>query len=186
MHELLISIGWLGESVPVKRSKGDFVFGSTINGNSVLYVRVKSVGADNALSQIVCLVESAQMNKADVQAFADRIASIFTPCVLLLALVTFTVWVTAAWMDVIPQEWFQEEYGDPVLFSLLFAISVVVISCPCALGLATPTAIMVGTTVGANNGILIKGGPAIETAHRYPTYEPLLEMLLILGLSLPR
>jgi P-type E1-E2 ATPase len=100
---------------------------------------------------------------------ADSIASVFTPAVLALSTATFVVWYSLSLMHRIPEEWFSDEYGDPMLFSLLFAISVVVISCPCALGLATPTAIMVGTSVGANNGILIKGGVAFETANKIST-----------------
>lgn len=156
-----------GEANPVRREKGDEVFGSTVNQDSCLYISVTSYGADSALAQIVRLVESAQMNKAPVQQFADRLAGVFTPIVLLLALVTFLVWYGLCSSRIVPASWFEEEYNDPLLFSLLFSISVVVISCPCALGLATPTAIMVGTTVGAANGILIKGGLAFEVAHKY-------------------
>ena len=158
-----------GESMPKHRTKGDFLFGSTLNQSSVLYVHVTSIGAESALSQIVNLVEEAQMQKAPVQAYADRIAGVFTPIVITLALCTFLTWSFLAWLHMIPREWFEEEYGDPLLFSMLFGISVIVISCPCALGLATPTAIMVGTSVGAANGILIKGGPAFETAHKITT-----------------
>ena len=105
-----------------------------------------------------------------IQAYADQLAGVFTPIILLLASLTFCVWLGLCYSGVVPSDWYaNEERGDPVLFSLLFAISVVVISCPCALGLATPTAIMVGTGVGASNGILIKGGPAFEVAHRVQT-----------------
>ena len=155
-----------GESNPVRREKGDEVFGSTVNQDNCLYIAVTSYGADSALAQIVRLVESAQMSKAPVQQFADRLAGIFTPIVLLVALTTFLVWYGLCESHIVPRSWFEDEYNDPVLFSLLFSISVVVISCPCALGLATPTAIMVGTTVGATNGILIKGGQAFEVAHK--------------------
>ena len=148
---------------------GDAVFGSTVNQQSTIYISATAIGSEGALAQIVRMVESAQMNKAPVQAYADRIASVFTPMVLCLSLITFVSWATLAWMHKIPREWFADEYGDPLLFAMLFAISVVVISCPCALGLATPTAIMVGTSVGAFNGILIKGGVAFETAHRVDT-----------------
>ena len=89
----------------------------------------------------------------------------FTPIVLAISTITFFTWLSLCLTHVVPRVWYNEEYGDPFLFSMLFAISVVVISCPCALGLATPTAIMVGTAVGADLGILIKGGPAFETAH---------------------
>lgn len=160
------------------------MFGSTVNQGGVrngsndgsqvskssdvspLYIKATSVGSDSALSQIARLVEEAQMSRAPIQAYADRIAGIFAPCVIALSIVTFAVWYSLSLSHVVPKQWFQEEYGDPFLFSLLFAISVVVISCPCALGLATPTAIMVGTSVGAHNGVLIKGGRAFEIAHR--------------------
>ena len=155
-----------GESVPLLKGKGDLVFGSTVNQDSVLYVRVTSLGSESALAQIVALVENAQMNKAPVQAYADRVAGVFTPVILALASLTFIVWCSLSVTHVVPASWFEEEYNDPYLFSMLFAISVVVISCPCALGLATPTAIMVGTSVGAGQGILIKGGTAFETAHK--------------------
>lgn len=158
-----------GESVPVQKSVGESLFGSTVNQNGVLYMRVTAISNENALAQIVSLVESAQMNKAPIQAYADRIASIFAPIVVFLALCTFVGWYCASMNHAIPTEWYEEEFGDPVLFCMLFAISVVVISCPCALGLATPTAIMVGTSVGAVNGVLIKGGPAFEMAHKIKT-----------------
>ena len=132
-----------GESVPVLKRKGDIVFGSTVNQLSPLFIKATAVGSDGALAQIVRMVEAAQMNKAPVQAYADRIAGVFTPVVLSLSLLTYLVWSMLAWTHSIPQEWFEDEYGDPQLFAMLFAISVVVISCPCALGLATPTAIMV-------------------------------------------
>jgi Cu+-exporting ATPase len=127
---------------------------------------VTSYGAESALAQIVRLVESAQMNKAPVQDYADKLAGIFTPIILFIASVTFITWLSLSLCHIVPASWFEDEYNDPVLFSLLFSISVVVISCPCALGLATPTAIMVGTAVGAKNGILIKGGSAFEIAHK--------------------
>lgn len=157
-----------GESVPVSRKAGDAVYGSTINQKGVLYIRVTSLGSESALAQIVELVGKAQMSKAPIQAYADYVAGVFTPCVLLLATVTFVAWFYASSHSYVPQSWFLEAgYGsDPLLFSLLFGISVVVISCPCALGLATPTAIMVGTSVGAQNGILIKGGLPFEVANR--------------------
>jgi cation transport ATPase len=139
---------YAGESIPVLRGVGSTVFGSTINQKGILYVSVTSIGAESALSQIIHLVEKAQMNKAPIQAYADVIAGVFTPCVLALSIATFTVWFVLAKKHVLPVKWYAEAgYGDdPLLFSLLFAISVVVISCPCALGLATPTAIMVSST----------------------------------------
>jgi Cu+-exporting ATPase len=155
-----------GEAIPVQKVVGDLIFGSTVNHNGCVYIKVLSVGEESALAQIVQLVETAQMNKAPVQAYADRLASIFTPIILLLSFLTFSVWMMLAHFHVIPVSWFKEEYNSPELFAMLFAISVVVVSCPCALGLATPTAIMVGTTVGAAHGILMKGGGAFETAHK--------------------
>lgn len=109
-----------GESVPVLRSCDDFVFGSTVNQSGVLYVRVKAIGSESALSQIVRLVESSQMNKAPVQAYADRVAGAFTPFVLTLALVTFAAWSTAAWMHIIPRAWFAEEVCNLFSMCLLF------------------------------------------------------------------
>ena len=160
---LILSVG---ESVPVLKKKGDILFGSTVNQNNLLYVQVTSLGSESALAQIVKLVEAAQMEKAPVQAYADRVAGVFTPIILLLAILTFTVWCSLSLTHIVPRTWYSDEHHDPYLFSMIFAISVVVISCPCALGLATPTAIMAGTSVGAANGILIKGGSAFETAHK--------------------
>ena len=153
-----------GESQSQRRTKGALLFGSTLNQSAAIYLQVSSVGSESALAQIIRLVEKAQMNKAPIQAYADKVASVFTPIVLCLALTTFLVWSYLCAEHLVPSEWYSEEYGSPLLFSMLFGISVVVISCPCALGLATPTAIMVGTSVGAQLGILIKGGPAFEAA----------------------
>eukprot|EP01041_Mallomonas_annulata_P010544 gene10544-21984_t len=158
-----------GESQPVFRGKGDHLFACTVNQNGLLYVRVTSLGSDSALAQIVALVQGAQLHKAPVQALADRMASVFTPVVLCLALSTFLVWLGLAYLHLVPRDWFAEEYGSPVLFALLFGISVVVVSCPCALGLATPTAILVGTSVAAASGVLIKSGIAFETAQSVNT-----------------
>eukprot|EP00604_Paraphysomonas_vestita_P002067 CAMPEP_0174820528 /NCGR_PEP_ID=MMETSP1107-20130205/4426_1 /TAXON_ID=36770 /ORGANISM="Paraphysomonas vestita, Strain GFlagA" /LENGTH=519 /DNA_ID=CAMNT_0016036059 /DNA_START=11 /DNA_END=1567 /DNA_ORIENTATION=- len=160
-----------GESVPVLRGVGSTVYGSTINQKGLIYIRVTSLGDETALSQIVKLIEMAQMNKAPIQAYADLVAGVFTPTVLCLSLITYLIWYLLAFYHVVPNSWLTEAgYGnEPLLFALLFAISVVVISCPCALGLATPTAIMVGTSVGALNGVLIKGGPPFEVAHRVNT-----------------
>ncbi len=155
-----------GESAAVLKSPSDTVFGSTVNQNGCIYVRVSSLGSESALAQIVRLVEAAQMSKAPVQAYADRVAGMFTPFILLTATLTFLVWYALSRLHVVPASWFREDYNDPLLFSLLFAISVVVVSCPCALGLATPTAIMVGSFVGSANGILIKSGSAFEMAHK--------------------
>jgi len=128
----------------VLKKKGDVLFGSTVNQNNVLYISVTSLGSESALYQIIKLVEAAQMSKAPVQAYADRIAGIFTPIILVLSVLTFVVWCSLSLTHVVPKHWYTEDQNDPFLFSMIFAISVVVISCPCALGFATPTAIMAG------------------------------------------
>eukprot|EP00854_Cymbomonas_tetramitiformis_P026885 gene26885-33052_t len=114
---------------------------------------------ETSLSQIVRLVEDAQMAKAPIQEFADKVSGVFVPVVVLLSMSTFILWFVAGSTGWYPLRW---NVDDPFSFSLLFGISVLVIACPCALGLATPTAVMVGTGVGATNGILIKGGDALE------------------------
>ena len=143
-----------GESVPVDKQLGDRVAGATINVQGVLTIRATAVGADTALSQIVRLVEEAQGTKAPVQALADRISGIFVPIVLLLAAATFVGW----WL-----------IGGDATKGLVTAVAVLIIACPCALGLATPTAIMVGTGQGAAMGILIKGGEVLERSKRIDT-----------------
>jgi Cu+-exporting ATPase len=119
------------------------------------------------LNRIIRLVEDAQTNKAPVQRFADKISAIFVPVILAIAAVTFAFWYIMVVANVIPAEWTEKE-GD-VLFALLFAVSVLVIACPCALGLAVPTAVMVGTGVGASLGVLIKGGSALELGSQVQT-----------------
>lgn len=157
-----------GEPMPVRKGPGSEAVGATVNGSGLLLVRASRVGGDSVLSQIVKLVESAQMAKAPIQAFADRISGIFAPAVLVASVVTFAGWMGATATGAVPRDWVPPGQGD-FFFSLLFAIAVVVIACPCALGLATPTAVMVGTGVGARNGVLIKGGDALENAHRVDT-----------------
>ena len=158
-----------GEPMPVVKQPGSAVVGATVNGAGLLLVRASRLGGDSVLAQIVKLVEGAQMAKAPIQAFADRVSGVFAPGVLLAAVATFAGWFAAtAGTRAVPAEWVPPNQGD-FFFSLLFAIAVVVIACPCALGLATPTAVMVGTGVGARNGVLIKGGEALETAHRVDT-----------------
>jgi Cu+-exporting ATPase len=132
--------------MPVIKSVGEIAFGSTINQSNLIYIRVTALPSDSALSQIVSLVESAQMNKAPIQAYADRIASVFVPIIVAMALCTFFGWYCASITGHIPSDWYKDEFGDPLLFCMLFAISVVVISCPCALGLATPTGDMLVQT----------------------------------------
>jgi Cu+-exporting ATPase len=142
-----------GESIPVEKHPGAAVIGATMNRLGSFTFRATKVGADTALAQIVKLVEDAQGSKAPVQRFADRISAVFVPAVVGAAAVTFLVWLFA-----VP--------ATPFVKALLAGTAVIVIACPCALGLATPTAIMVGTGKGAESGILIKSGDALETAYR--------------------
>ncbi|HEX2274112.1 MAG TPA: heavy metal translocating P-type ATPase [Acidimicrobiales bacterium] len=142
-----------GESVPVDKGPGDTVAGATINVDGVLTVRATAVGGDTALAQIVRLVEEAQGTQAPVQRLADRIAAVFVPAILALALLTLAGWALAG-------------HGSK---GLVAAVAVLIIACPCALGLATPTAIMVGTGRGASLGILIKGGEVLERSKRIDT-----------------
>ena len=152
-----------GESIPVEKHEGDTVIGATMNKLGSFRFRATKVGADTALAQIVKLVEDAQGSKAPVQRFADRISAVFVPAVVAAAVVTFLVW-----LFVVPHLVDPSFYASmtPFVKALLAGTSVIVIACPCALGLATPTAIMVGTGKGAESGILIKSGDALETAYR--------------------
>ncbi|MCD7460877.1 putative copper-transporting ATPase hma5 [Datura stramonium] len=154
-----------GESRPVAKRKGDMVIGGTVNENGVLHVRATKVGSESALSQIVRLVESAQKAKAPVQKFADRISKYFVPLVIILSLSTWLAWFLAGKYNGYPKSWIPSSM-DSFQLALQFGISVMVIACPCALGLATPTAVMVGTGVGASRGVLIKGGQALESAQK--------------------
>ncbi len=138
-----------GESMPVNKHSGDDVFGATININGSVYMTAEKVGTDTVLSKIISMVEEAQVKKAPIQKMADRIAGIFVPIIIVLALLTFGGWFL-----------FSGEFST----SLIAAIAVLVIACPCALGLATPVAILVGTGEGARKGILIKNGEALEKA----------------------
>ncbi|KAL8064204.1 hypothetical protein ABFX02_01G075000 [Erythranthe guttata] len=154
-----------GESRPVGKRKGDLVIGGTMNTNGVLHVKATRVGSESALSQIVRLVESAQMAKAPVQKFADRISKFFVPLVVFLSISTWFAWFCAGKLKGYPKSWIPPPM-DGFELALQFGISVMVIACPCALGLATPTAVMVSTGVGASQGVLIKGGHALETTHK--------------------
>jgi P-type Cu+ transporter len=145
-----------GESISVLKTAGSKVFAATLNKLGSFQFQATGVGADTVLGQIVRLVEEAQGSKAPVQRLADRIASIFVPVVFIIGLITFLVWYFLA-----PEASFSR--------ALLNFVSVLVIACPCALGLATPTAVMVGTGIGAERGILIKGGETLEKAHRLTT-----------------
>jgi Cu+-exporting ATPase len=143
-----------GESIPVEKSAGMQVIGATINKMGSFRLKATRIGKETVLQQIVRMVEEAQGSKARIARLADRISGIFTPVVISIAIVTFV-----AWFIVSPPE-------DRLTMALVNFVSVLIIACPCALGLATPTAIMVGTGRGAENGVLIKGGESLEIAHK--------------------
>ncbi|NQE00038.1 copper-translocating P-type ATPase, partial [Staphylococcus xylosus] len=145
-----------GESIPVEKVQNDYVIGSTMNQNGVLTVEATKVGKDTALSSIIKVVEEAQGSKAPIQRLADIISGYFVPIVVGIAILTFIIWITLV----------RQGQFEPALVA---AIAVMVIACPCALGLATPTSIMVGTGKAAENGILFKGGEHIERAHQIDT-----------------
>ncbi|CAN5333626.1 heavy metal translocating P-type ATPase [soil metagenome] len=146
-----------GESMPVEKKSGDQVFGATINRTGTFRIETTKVGRDTVLQQIVKLVQEAQGSTAPIARLADVISGIFTPTVISIAIATFAVWYVVA--------------PEPVrlTMALVTFVSVLIIACPCALGLATPTAIMVGTGKGAEHGILVKGGETLETAHKLTT-----------------
>ncbi len=152
-----------GEPIPVEKGPGDIVTGATLNTLGSFRFRATRVGADTALARIIKLVEEAQGSKAPIQRFADRVSAVFVPAVVVAAIVTFLVWLL-----IVPRFVDPSIYAEATAFvkALLAGTAVIVIACPCALGLATPTAIMVGTGKGAENGILIRSGEALETAHR--------------------
>ncbi|CAN1287883.1 Copper-transporting ATPase RAN1, partial [Linum perenne] len=154
-----------GESEPVLKEIDSSVIGGTINLHGVLHVKATKIGSDAVLSQIISLVETAQMSKAPIQKFADFVASLFVPAVVAMSVVTLLGWYVGGTVGAYPEQWLPEN-GNFFVFSLMFSISVVVIACPCALGLATPTAVMVATGVGAKHGVLIKGGDALEKAQK--------------------
>ncbi|WP_288299763.1 copper-translocating P-type ATPase [uncultured Lactobacillus sp.] len=137
-----------GESMPVTKKKGDEVVGSTINTNGTFTFKATKVGSDTMLAQIVDLVKKAQTSHAPIQNLTDKISNIFVPAVLIIAIITFVIWYVFL--------------GATIVNAMLFAVSVVVIACPCALGLATPTALMVGTARSAKMGVLIKNGEVLE------------------------
>ncbi|WP_080056808.1 heavy metal translocating P-type ATPase [Spirosoma aerolatum] len=147
-----------GEPVPVEKQGGSFVFAGTINQKGSFQFRAEKVGSDTLLAQIIRMVQEAQGSKAPVQQFVDRIAGIFVPTVLGIALLTFVLWLTFG-------HYFAPD-ADPFMTALITSVTVLVIACPCALGLATPTAIMVGVGKGAENNILIKDAESLELAHR--------------------
>lgn len=141
-----------GESIPIEKKKGDSVISGTINKNGYFKFKATKVGENTTLSRIIKLIEEAQNSKADIQRIADVISGYFVPVVILIAATTFFVWYILL--------------GSTLSFAMITAVAVLVIACPCALGLATPTAIMVGTGIGAEKGILIRGGEALENAHK--------------------
>lgn len=143
-----------GESIPVEKKPGDQVYAASINKNGMIQFKATKVGGDTALAKIIKLVEEAQSAKAPIAQMADIVSGYFVPIVFLIACIASIAWFIS---------------GESVVFSLTIFISILVIACPCALGLATPTAIMVGTGKGAEYGILIKGGGALETTHKINT-----------------
>ena len=154
-----------GEAMPVQKRKGSLLIGGTVNGTGRVDFCVTRAGRDTQLSQIVKLVQDAQTTRAPIQRLADLIAGYFVPIILALGLLTFTIWIVLS--HVLPQPpaiFTDEASGGKFMVCVKLCISVIVFACPCALGLATPTAVMVGTGVGAENGILVKGGAALETA----------------------
>ncbi|KAI1756818.1 heavy metal translocatin [Xylaria castorea] len=154
-----------GEAIPVQKKKGSNVIGGTVNGHGRVDFRVTRAGRDTQLSQIVKLVQDAQTTRAPIQRLADTLAGIFVPTILVLGILTFIVWMILSHALKDPPKIFLEEKSGGKLFVCVkLCISVIVFACPCALGLATPTAVMVGTGVGAENGILVKGGAALETS----------------------
>lgn len=144
-----------GESLPTEKTMGDTVVGASINKSGAFRMRATKVGKDTTLSQIIRLVENAQADKAPIARIADKVSGVFVPVVIGLAVIAGLAWLVIG--------------GESWVFALTIAISVLVIACPCALGLATPTAIMVGTGKGAENGILIKSGEALEAAYKIQT-----------------
>ncbi|ALT00492.1 ATPase [Lacimicrobium alkaliphilum] len=158
-----------GESVPVEKGPGAMVLGATMNKEGLLKVRATKIGADTFLSQVIRLVEQAQGSKVPIQEFADKVTSTFVPAVIIISLLSFLGWLVFAdtlrpvleWgANVLP--WVDPTL-TPLIAALLAAVAVLVIACPCALGLATPTAIMVGSGMGAERGVLIRSGEAIQT-----------------------
>ena len=161
-----------GESMPVRRGPGDAVVGATVNGEGLLHIRATGVGEETFLAQVIRMVEEAQGSKVPIQAFADRVTAVFVPVILAIALLTLVLWLAfpdalsslgLAASRVLP--WVDPGLA-PLSLALFATIAVLVIACPCALGLATPTALMVGTGLGAKNGVLIRSGEAIQTMNQ--------------------
>lgn len=140
-----------GEGLPVEKKKGDTVIGATINKTGMLKIKATRIGADTVLSQIIKIVEEATNSKTPIQELTDKVSYFFTPTVILIAIVAFIVWIIL---------------GHPFAFALIIFVSVLIIACPCAMGLATPTAVMMGTGLAAEHGILIKSSRALEMAQK--------------------
>ncbi|WIG58128.1 MAG: P-type ATPase [Ktedonobacterales bacterium] len=152
-----------GESLPIEKRAGDPVIGATLNTTGMLRIRATKVGGDTLLASIIRLVEQAQGSKAPIQRLADTVAGIFVPAVLVIAALTFIGWSVAGYLfGFAPAPTMDAAAASPWIVALVAAIAVLVVACPCALGLATPTAIMVGTGKGAESGVLIKGGESLE------------------------
>jgi len=164
-----------GESMPVSKKKGDEVIGATINQQGLLMIKATRVGKDTFLSQVIKMVEECQGSKVPIQEFADQVTTYFVPAVLVISLTTFLIWL------IFPQSLSRVVMGvssflpwvnpglDPLTLAIFAAVAVLVIACPCALGLATPTALMVGSGMGAESGILIREGAAIQTLKEVST-----------------
>ncbi len=143
-----------GESLPVEKREGSEVFGSTVNQMGAIRIKVTSIGEDTVLARIIALVENAQMQKAPIQLLVDKVAGVFAPAVIVVAVISFSGWMLA---------------GAGLEFALISAVAVLIIACPCALGLATPTAIMVGSGKAAERGVFIKKSQSLEMAHKINT-----------------